>query len=55
MKTMNEIMKAFMEYAVFNESGDLIGIEENAPESAEIAFVKYKALISGANERGMKI
>lgn len=55
MKYMNNIMKAFIEYATFNDDGDLTGIIADAPKEAKEAYKQYKELIDRANSDGYKI
>lgn len=52
---MNELIEKFIEYATFNEEGDINGISKDAPISAKEAYFDYKTQIAEAMSKGMKI
>lgn len=51
----NRIMEQFIDYAVFDDIGDIIGIKDNAPQAVKKAYEDYVREQRKANESGVKI
>lgn len=48
-------MEKFIDYAVFDDIGDIIGIKDNAPQAVKKAYEDYALEQRKANESGVKI
>lgn len=55
MPDMEELMKKFIDYAEFDEDGDLTGIQNNAPEEAKDAYDEFIMIQERAFNGGVKI
>lgn len=55
MKTMDSMMDIFMDWAVFDDIGDIIGIREDAPDTAKKAYKEFTDLMDEAKRNGVKI
>lgn len=55
MRGMEELMRQFIDYAKFNEDGDLTGIQSNAPEEAKKAYDEFIRIQKRAFGDGVKI
>lgn len=55
MKNMEELMQKFIQYAEFDEDGDLTGIKVDAPEEAKDAYGEFIRIQERAYNDGVKI
>lgn len=55
MIEMNRIMERFIEYALFDDIGDLAGIKDDAPEEAKKAYSEFMQIQEQAKEEEAKI
>jgi hypothetical protein len=52
---LNELIDKFIEYATFNDEGDINGISKDAPISAKEAYLDYMTQLAEAKSKGLKI
>lgn len=52
---MNELIEKFIDYATFDEEGNINGVSEDASEEAIDAYKEYIFQTSQANSSGLKI
>ena len=52
---MNELIEKFIDYATFDEEGNINGVSEDASKEAVDAYKEYIFQISQANVNGLKI
>lgn len=55
MRIMDELMEKFMDWAVYDDIGDLVGIREDAPNAAKEAYKEFDDLMKSAERNGVKI
>lgn len=55
MPDMEELMKQFIDYAEFDEDGDLTGIKVDAPKGAKDAYNEFIRIQKRALNDGVKI
>lgn len=55
MEIINDMMDNFMNWAEFDEIGDLVGIREDAPDAAKKAYKEFTGLMDEAKRNGVKI
>ncbi len=52
---MYDKLKLFIDYALSDEIGDMVGIAPDAPEEAKEAYREFEAEQNEAHKRGVKI
>lgn len=55
MRIMDELMETFMDWAMYDDIGDLVGIREDAPNAAKEAYKEFNDLMKSAERKGVKI
>lgn len=55
MKVMDDLMDKFMDWAVFDDIGDLVGIKDDAPKEAADAYDEFIKIIQDAEQKGVMI
>jgi hypothetical protein len=52
---MERLFDRFYGYAVFDDIGDIAGVEDSAPEDARDAYEEFMKIMREAAENGVKI